>query len=226
LTVRADSGFYRQDIVTVCRKADIRFSITVRLQKNVLQVIEAIEEAAWTAIPYWSEGGADVAETVYAPFGQKQAVRLIALRTQPPQGSQLALFRRYTYHAFITDREGEPLDLEAAHRRHAEVENVIRDLKYGLGLNHFPSGRFAANAAWLALNTIAHNLAVWVARIGLPTLPPLTARTLRRRLWCLPGRLTHSARRWMLHLPRHWPWANVFLAALDRLRAIPPPSPA
>ena len=34
-------------------------------------------------------------------------------------------------------------------RRHAEIENAIRDLKYGVGLNHLPSGRFAANGAWL-----------------------------------------------------------------------------
>ena len=43
------------------------------------------------------------------------------------------------------------LELEADHRRHAEIENAIRDLKYGVGLNHMPSGRFAANAAWLAI---------------------------------------------------------------------------
>ena len=35
--------------------------------------------------------------------------------------------------------------MEADHRRHAEIENAIRDLKYGVGLNHLPSGRFAAN---------------------------------------------------------------------------------
>ena len=42
------------------------------------------------------------------------------------------------------DREGGTLELEADHCRHAEVENAIRDLKYGVGLNHLPSGRFAA----------------------------------------------------------------------------------
>ena len=54
---------------------------------------------------------------------------------------------------------GELLELEADHRRHAEIENAIRDLKYGVGLNHLPSGRFAANGAWLAVQTMAHNLA-------------------------------------------------------------------
>ena len=57
--------------------------------------------------------------------------------------------------------------MEADHRRHAEIENAIRDLKYGVGLNHLPSGRFAANGAWLAVQVMAHNLARWTARIGL-----------------------------------------------------------
>jgi hypothetical protein len=216
--MRADSGFYTKSVVEACRRADVRFSITVRLQRNVSQVIEAIPEEAWKAIPYWQDGGAAVAETTYRPFGQKRDVRLIALRVQPPKGSQLALFARYSYHAFITDREGDTLALEADHRRHAEVENVIRDLKYGVGLNHLPSGRFADNAAWLVLNVIAHNLARWAVRIGLPAEPRLTTRTLRKRLLCLPGRLTHSARKWTLHLPCYWPWQEAFQAMLHRLR--------
>ena len=84
----------------------------------------------------------------------------------------MALFATYRYHGFITDREGETLALEADQRRHAEIENAIRDLKYGVGLNHLPSGRFPANpepaeGAWLAVQVIAHNLARWTARIGL-----------------------------------------------------------
>ena len=72
---------------------------------------------------------------------------------------QLALFASYSYHGCITDRDGETLALEADHRRQAEIENAIRDLKYGVGLNHLPSGRFAANGAWLAVQVLAHNLA-------------------------------------------------------------------
>ena len=81
-------------------------------------------------------------------------VRLIVRRVKPTPGSQLALFAKYSYHGFITDRDGELLELEADHRRHAEIENAIRDLKYGVGLNHLPSGRFAANAAWLAVQVM------------------------------------------------------------------------
>ena len=108
-------------------------------------LIEAIPEEDWTPIPYWMDGAADVAETTYTPFQTKPdaaPVRLIVRRVKPTPGSQLALFARYSYHGFITDRDGETLELEADHRRHAEVDNAIRDLKYGVGLNHMPSGRF------------------------------------------------------------------------------------
>ena len=149
LTVRADSGFYTHDVVTVCRKTKARFSITVHLHQSLRNIIEAIPEQDWTPIPYWMEGAADVAETSYTPFDSEPdaaPVRLIVRRVKPTPGSQLALFANYSYHAFITDRDGETLALEADHRRHAEIENAIRDLKYGVGLNHLPSGRFPANS--------------------------------------------------------------------------------
>lgn len=89
-----------------------------------------------------------------------------------------------------------------------------------MGLNHLPSGRFAANGAWLAVQVMAHDLARWTARIGLGA-GIVTTKTLRRRLFGLVGRLTRSARRVRLHLPARWPWAISWRAALARLRAIP-----
>ena len=197
LTVRADSGFYTHAVVAVCRRMDVRFSIAIRQRARLRNLIEAIPEDAWTPIPYWMDGAADVAETTYTPF-QAEAdaapVRLIVRRVKPAPGSQLAPFATYSYHGFITDRDGETLELEADHRRHAEIENAIRDLKYGVGLNHLPSGRFAANGAWQAVQVMAHNLARWTARIGLGQ-QIVTTKTLRRRVFALAGRLTRSARR-------------------------------
>ena len=213
LTMRADSGFYAHAVVAVCRARKVRFSITVRQHASIGRLIEAIPEAAWTPIPYWLDGGADVAETTYTPFAdQKDAVpvRLIVRRVRPTPGSQLALLTLYDFHAFVTDREGPTLELEADHRRHAEIENAIRDLKYGMGLNHLPSGRFAANGAWLAVQVMAH------CDDGI-----VATKTLRRRLFALAGRLTRSARRVKLHLAEHWPWAIGWNTALSRLRAIP-----
>ena len=202
-------------IVAACRDKSVRFSITVRQHQTLRNLIEAIPEAEWTPIPYWMEGAADVAETSYTPFQHEPdsvPVRLIVRRVKPTPGSQLALFADYSYHAFITDREGDTLDLEADHRRHAEIENAIRDLKYGVGLNHLPSGRFPANAAWLAVQVMAYNLARWTARIGMGE-PAITTKTLRRRFFSLAGRLTRKAPYLTLHLPQGWPWQNQFSSA-------------
>ena len=128
LTMRADSGFYNHAVVAVCRKQDVRFSITIRQQPSVRRLIEAIPQEDWTPIPYWLPGGADVAETTYTPFqhtADASAVRLIVRRVKPTPGSQLALFVDYGYHGFITDRAGEMMEIEADHRRHAEIENAI-----------------------------------------------------------------------------------------------------
>ena len=214
LTVRADSGFYAHALVAVCREMEVRYSITIRQHQSLRNLIEAIPEEDWTPIPYWMDGAADVAETTYTPFQTEPdaaPVRLIVRRVKPTPGTQLALFVNYSYHGFITDRDGATLALEADHRRHAEIENAIRDLKYGVGLNHLPSGRFAANAAWLAVQVMAHNLARWTARIGLGE-QLVTTKTLRRRFFSMARRLTRSARRLTLHLPQRWPWETQFVA--------------
>jgi hypothetical protein len=108
-----------------------------------------------------------------------------------PVGLQASLWPDWRYHAFVTDRAGGATELDADHRRHAVCELAIRDLKDGAGLRHFPSGRFLANAAWLVLGALAHNLLRWTATIGLGACGQLVAKTFRRLL-ALPGRLTRS----------------------------------
>jgi hypothetical protein len=225
IVLRADSGFYNHLVVEACERKGVRFSITAKMSPGLQKVIGAIPEESWVPIPYFVEGAA-VAETTYTPFvgtlGRKKAksTRLIVRRVPPTPGSQLALYVEFSYHAFITNRTGETLALEADHRRHAEVEATIRDLKYGVGLNHLPSGRFGANGAWLAFNVMAHNLIRWAAVIGLGGDTPITTKTFRRRLIALPGRLARSGRRTTLHLPERWPWEAEFTGALAALRAV------
>ena len=100
LVVRADSGFYAHAVVAAARKRRVRYSITIRQFAGIRRLIEAIPDEAWTPIPYWIAGGADVAETTYTPFaGEKDAkpVRLIVRRVKPTPGSQLALLTLYDY---------------------------------------------------------------------------------------------------------------------------------
>jgi len=215
LTVRADSGFWSVKVIRRLRRGKFRYSITVRLTRPVRQAIAAIPDNAWIDIGYPDSGVAQVAEARF------RGDRLIVRRTRHHTGPQGELFPAWQYHAFVTDRPGTAIELDADHRRHAVVELAIRDLKAGAGLAHLPSGKFNANAAWLVLATLAHNLIRWVAALGLAAAGTVVAKTVRRTLLALPGRLTRSARRWTLHLPAGWPWAFSFTHALARLRCIP-----
>ncbi len=93
---------------------------------------------------------------------------------------------------------------------------------------HPGTKRCWATGCWpprLLAATLAHNVLRWVAVLGLGARQELTcAKTLRRTLLAMPGRLTRSARRFWLHLPRDWPWARWFTMALARLRCIPFPA--
>jgi hypothetical protein len=126
----------------------------------------------------------------------------------------------WRHFAFLTNRT-EPIGLvEAEHRQHAVVELAIRDLK-DQALAHFPSAHYSANSAWTVIACLTHNLLRWTSLLGLPGHTIRAARTLRRRLLAIPGRLTRNARQWTLHLPARWPWQQNFSSALARIRTLP-----
>jgi Transposase DDE domain group 1 len=190
-------------------------SITVRQVSATKTAIAAIDESAWTPIDYTLNGDAQVAECAY---GDKH--RLVVRRTRI-LGAQAELFANWRHHAFITDTKTTTVDADADHRSHAVVELAIRDLKEGAGLEHCPSGRFHANSAWAVLATVAHNLLRWVHLIGTATTGPVVAKTLRRRLLTVPGRITRGGRQRQLHLPSRWPSKTEFNTILASLRAVP-----
>lgn len=228
LTLRADSAFYSKAVLSTAAKFDVRFSITARQDKRIRAAIGAIADDAWQPIPYWLStpevSGADIAEVPFTVFASDKRharqVRLVVRRVRPTPGSQLALFTAWDYHAFVTDRTLPLAEVEADHRRHAVVEQTIAELK-SAGLAHMPSGNFMANAAWLALTVMAHNLGRAVGQLAGPDLNTATAATLRRKVFTMPGRLVHSGRRRHLRLPTSWPSADAITTALNRITAIP-----
>lgn len=226
VTVRADSAFYSRAFINACVDHDLDFSVTVKLFPAIRRTIEAIPDADWTAIPYWLAGGADVAETTYTAFaGTPDAVklRLVVRRVRPTPGSQLALDVVHDYHPMLTNRTGELTAVEADHRAHAVIELAIRDLKAG-GLAHCPSGVFTANAAWLGLAVLAHNLGRWTLKAAGPDWQHATVDTLRRKLVAMPARIVHSARKIVrLRAPAGWPWAHAYTTAMATITAIPEP---
>jgi len=211
--LRADSGFWNTKVFERLERAGWQYSIGVRMIKTVRAAVEAIDEDAWQRIDYPDEGEAQIAETTYG------ARRLIVRRTRL-LGAQAELWPDWRHFCFITNRTENIALVEAEHRDHAVVEQVIADLK-DQALAHFPSGHFHANAAWTVLGALAHNLLRWTQLLGLPDTTIRAARTLRRRLISIPGRLTRHARGWTLHLPARWPWHGDYINALNRIRALP-----
>jgi hypothetical protein len=212
--LRADSGFENKKITARLQQAGWTYSIGARQHKHIKAAIAAIPEADWTILPDYPETGeAQIAQTMLG------SQRLIVRRTRLV-GAQAELWPDWRHHAFLTNRVDPIEQVEAEHRQHAVVELAIRDLK-DQALAHFPSGKFLANAAWTVIAALAHNLLRWTSLIGLPDTVIPTARTIRRRLLTVPGRITRTGRRVTLRMPARWPWETAFQAALQRLRELP-----
>ena len=150
ILLRADSGFHNQDLRRRLASKGVLYSIGARVTKRIGAAIDAIDADAWqTLTNYPATGEAQIAETTLA--GERLIVRPLG------PDAQGQLFVTWQHHALLTNRSDALGLVEAEHRAHAVVELAIRDVK-DQALAHFPSGRFAANAAWTVIACLAHNL--------------------------------------------------------------------
>jgi hypothetical protein len=226
--VRADSAFYGYPSVAAAIRGGADVSVTVRLDPRVKAAIAEIPEGAWTAIEYTDAvydetsrqwiSRAEIAEIGFTAFSSKKAAeqvpgRLVVRRipdlNQPSGNGQATLFDTWRFHAFFTTTDLDAVTADKTHRGHAIIEQVHADLKDS-ALAHLPSGRFTANAAWLALAVIAFNLTRAAATLTGPALAKTRTATIRRTLISVPARIASSARRLRLHLPRDWPWEQAW----------------
>jgi hypothetical protein len=235
IVVRMDSAFCNAAVTGAVRRQGARFSVAVPMNASIRAAIAAIGEDAWTPVRYpravWDDqlgawvSDAEVAEVPYTAFaskkGQAVTARLIIRRVRDlnnkAAGGQDELFTVWRYHAVFTDSPFELVQAEGQHRDHAVVEQVLADVTSG-PLAHLPSGVFAANAAWLSIAAMAHNLLR--AAGALASLPFAKARaaTIRRDLIAVAARTARHGRGHLtLHLPEGWhrehEWLNLFGAA-------------
>ena len=239
--VRADSAYFGAAFVNAVIGHRAWFSVTARLNSRVKAAIASIPEHAWTPIAYphavWDEAeqrwvsDAEVAEVSFTTFTRSGSpgmeCRLVVRRVKPlrPAASdgtvQGELFAAHRHHAFITNSTLSTIEADEHHRDHAVVEQVIAELKDG-PLAHLPSGRYAANAAWVAMAVIAFNL----ARAAAVAAGQHKARwaSLRTRIINIPARIAATGRRLILHLPRLWPWATAWESLWTASTG--PPTPA
>ena len=243
---RADSAFYRHDLVSAMIRNKMWFSITARMNPAVTTAISRIGEQAWTAIKYphavWEaddtlpDGGswvsdAEVAETEFVAFSSKQKThrvdcRLVVRRVKrlQPKASdgtvQGELFAAYRHHAFITNSTLSTIAADERHRDHAIIEQVIAELKDG-PLAHLPSGKYTANAAWLAHAVMAFNLARAMGVLAGKAHARARWATIRAHLITIAGRIAASGRRLILHLPQDWASAAAWEALFDSATSPP-----
>jgi len=235
VVVRMDSAFYNAAVCQAVRRAGAFFSVTARMDPAVKAAIAAIGGGAWTPIRYpraiWDDqlrrwvSDAEVAEIGYTAFGSRDKSRAITARLivrrvrdlNPRAAGQDELFPAWRYHAVFTDSPFVMLQAEGDHRDHAVVEQVFADWTGG-PMAHLPSGHFAANAAWLTLAAMAHNLVRAAGCLASAFYARARGATIRRDLIDVAARTARSGRGCLaLHLPQDWhretEWMNLFAAA-------------
>ncbi len=207
--------------------AGARFSLVLTKNPAVARAIASISEDAdvniWTPVHYPGAvedpdtgqliSDAEVAEIAFTAFTSTKhpvTARLIVRRVRDRATTQTRgeeLFPVYRHHPFFTNSVESTPAADITHRRHAIIETVHSDLIDG-PLSAMPSGRFAANGAWAICAAITHNLLRAGGTLSGGAHAVARGATLRRHLVAVPARLARPARRRVLHLPAHWPWAK------------------
>jgi hypothetical protein len=229
ILARSDSAGASHDLADACRETQIRFSFGYPITEPVREALLALGESAWRPAAGQDgepRNGAWVTELtgkVNLP-DWPQGTTLICRRERPHPGAQLSFtdVDGHRFQCFITDQPDEDIAaLEALHRQHAQVEDRVKTLK-ATGASFLPFHSFAANAAWLELALIAHDVIVWTQLLTLGGEHQLCEpKRLRYRILHVAGQLTRHARRTTLHLPADWPWAGAIVRAFKRLGALP-----
>ena len=222
ILVRGDSAYGTSAVVAACLRERVQFSVVLVKNAAVNRAIAAIEEDAWTPVQYPGAvtdpdtgeliSDAEVAETTFTAFASTKSpvtARLVVRRVRD-QAKYDELFPVWRYHPFLTNSEAPVAEADITHRRHAIIETVFADLIDG-PLAHLPSGQFSANSAWAICAAMTHNLLRAAATLAPGRLAVARGATLRRRIVSVPARIARPQRRRVLHLPEHWPWADLWL---------------
>jgi hypothetical protein len=162
-------------------------------------------------------------------------------KTIPPEQLQMVLDGQldstFAYSFIVTDIPAEEMstaEVELFHRRRAQIEERFKDAKLGQALRHLPSGNLNANRLWLCCALLALNLCAWVCDISPVAAAsgqaadddtPLRrhAKTLRRILFCVPGRIVRTARKTIVRLAEGFPHFETFNATYQAALALPGP---
>ena len=214
---RGDSACHESGLINWLRNGEraegpqgfIGFAISARMSEALHKAIEKVPEEAWEA--YGKEHATEIRECAEVSFvpGEKsehkdtQPLRYIAIRIRQRQEALFDDGSKVRHFAVVTNigdwKAGRLIEW---HREKAgTIEGVHDVLKNELAAGVMPSKYFGANAAWLRLAAITHNVITALKRLALPA-EMLAARPKRLRflIFNTAGRLVRHARRMVLRL--------------------------
>lgn len=174
--VRSDSAAYQQDILDHWDNRGWEFAVSADMSPQLKQEIEALLEGAWKI---WVVEGHGMirewAEVPYVPTRRyekkdSQPYRYLAVRVRRQQGELFedgVKVRHYAVVTNISNRGGQEL-LEWQRGKAGTIEHTHHILNNELAAGVYPSAKHGANAAWLRLQVLTHNLLQLLKAIALP----------------------------------------------------------
>jgi hypothetical protein len=236
LWVRIDSAGYQHDVFAGADQLGAAFTVTAPNRANVKAAVAALAsdpDTVWVpALNAEADKGSEIAETVITIKGrrrtEKRTLRLIVRRQRTSAGEQLSFddLDGWRFHSIVTNLPAlfAPADMvEAHHRLRGGVpEDTIRQLKEDFALIHAPLENFSGNWLWWHACALAHNVARWIKVLALPAeFARCRGKRLRLAFFNVAARVVRHARQIWLRLPRSHAWADAFIEALTRIRALP-----
>jgi len=209
----------------------IGFAISARMSAALKEAVRQLPESAWQSWRSTQERGEDRAwaELPFVPgehceHKDRPPLRYVALRIRARQGQLFADGSEVKHFAVVTNLwnwEGQRL-LEWHREKAGTIEGIHHVLKHELGAGVLPCGRFGANAAWLRLAVLTHNVLTALKRLALPP-EFLAARPKRLRflIFHTAGRLVGHARQMILRVATTVARLRLWL---DALRVLPMPA--
>lgn len=154
--VRADSGFYTEEILNYLESEDKNYVIAVRLYPNIKA--EIIGAANWITLAK----GIELSEMTFSHIEGKPRRYIIVKKKveDRPQASGKLLFDEpgYRFSCYVTNMD-LPLDqIWNVYNSRADCENRIKELKQDFGLENFCLKGFWATEASFRLIMVAYNL--------------------------------------------------------------------